>query len=1032
MISNSVLHIETDIITIHRSMKDLVLAQSRDDIKKVYQDVKRLEADVYADFEVINKNFLGEREKYENARTVFAEWRPIRDKVVALMLAGKRDEAVEITKGEGAHHVFEIQQALTVIGNCALDMAADVVAKTKETKTAAMGLMYSLLIAAVGVGIIFVILFSRSITIPLIRLRDAAVRIGRGEIEEGVRVDAGGELGELADAFNRMREDLYMSKSKMEEEVAERMHAEKALQNSETNLIKAQEVAHIGSWCLNLLEDSLVWSDENYKIFGVPKGTPVNYEKFIIVVHPEDRDYSVEKWNAAIEGEPYDIEIRLLIGDEVKWVRRRAELSFDDKGHLTSAVGTTQDISERKRNEEALKESAAFLAEAQKIAHIGHWKLDPETKELMGSDEFFQIFGLTRNEATLESFIEVVHPDDRERDVAAITRGIEHGENWDIEHRLICRDGTEKFVHAVGEARTDEYGKTVLLVGTVQDITERKRSDDALKINETKYRLIHDTAFDGIIIADTDSNILEYNRSAEKIFGYKEGELEGRNLTELVPKELPVTGKIVELQGLRKNGEEFPIEIILNSFDLNGNILCSCTIRDITERKQSEESIKHMAYHDHLTGLPNRILFKDRLDQVLLREAWKQRLAAVLFLDLDRFKVINDTLGHAFGDELLKVVARRLEECLREGDTVARIGGDEFTILLQDVAHIDDIPLVLEKVLVTIRQPIEIDGQEVMIGTSIGASIFPADGYDSDTLLKNADTAMYRAKSEGKNCFQLYSAAMSTKANNLLKMEHRLNKALDNGEFTVHYQPQLDLRNNKLIGVEALVRLADQEHDKITLPGEFISVAEETGLIIPLSEWVLRAVCTQNKLWQNAGYPPVTVAVNVSPKVFNQNNFVSMVVDILDETGLKPEYLEIEITEETMMGNTEDTVEKMKALREIGIRFAIDDFGTGYSSLSYIKMLPIDTLKIDKAFVSDLTNNSDDKAIIMATIQMAHSMGIEVLAEGVETKQQENYLRSIGCDKLQGYLFSQPLPHNEFENLLKEAPDTKKNLKDSA
>ncbi len=454
--------------------------------------------------------------------------------------------------------------------------------------------------------------------------------------------------------------------------------------------------------------------------------------------------------------------------------------------------------------------------------------------------------------------------------------------------------------------------------------------------------------------------------------------------------------------------------------------------RDIIERKHSEESIKHLAYYDHLTGLPNRLLFTDRLDHLLLREAWKQRTAAVLFLDIDRFKTINDSLGHSYGDELLRVVASRLEECLREGDTVGRFGGDEFTILLHDLAKVNDIAMVLEKILNTIKQPIVIEGQEVKVTASIGVSVFPNDGSDGGTLLKNADIAMYRAKSEGKNNYKFFSLSMSVKATELLKVERKLSKALDNGGFILHYQPEIDLKTGEFVGMEALVRLIDQEDGKLTPPGDFIPVAEETGIIIPLSELILRTACQQNKAWQDAGYPSMTIAVNISPKVFRQNNFIQIVADIIKETGLKPEYLEIEITEETMLTDTEETLETMGALKEIGVRFAIDDFGTGYSSLSYIKMLPIRMLKIDRAFIRDLNDNPDDKAIVTAIIQMAHSMGLEVLAEGVETKEQLAFLNSLGCDKLQGYLVSKPVPYDEFENLLKEAPGAKKDMMASA
>ncbi len=703
-------------------------------------------------------------------------------------------------------------------------------------------------------------------------------------------------------------------------EISERKHAEKALQTSETNLMKAQEVAHIGSWYFDCATNKLIWTDETYNIFGIPKGTNMTYEKLLKVVHPEDRQYFENRWKAATKGELYDIEHRILVDNEVKWVRRTAELNFDKDGCATSGIGITQDI------------------------------------------------------------------------------------------------------------------------------TERKRAEEAIKTSEKKFHLIHDTAFDAIIVADSGSNILEYNGSAEKMFGYNDGELSHKTLTELISNECrqrhladikrfcetgysDVQGQIVELQGLRKSGEVFPVELILNNFDLYGETLFTATIRDVTERKNSEESIKHMAYHDHLTGLPNRLLFKDRLDQVLHREAWKQGTAAVLFLDLDRFKIINDSLGHSFGDELLKVVATMLKGCVRDGDSVARLGGDEFTILLQNLAKAEDVSLVLNKILDTFKQSISINGQEIIIGTSIGASIFPHDGYDSDTLIKNADIAMYRAKSEGRNTFQLYSTTMSTKANNLLKMEHRLRTALKNDEFILHYQPQLDLHNGKLVGMEALVRLVDQNSGRLIPPGDFIPVAEETGLILQLSKWVFQTACKQNKAWQDAGLAPVTVSVNASPRVFRQNDFVPTVTEILAETGLDPQYFEIEVTEETMMGNIEETVEKMNALRDLGVSFSIDDFGTGYSSLSYIKMLPIELLKIDRAFVNDIDNNSDDKAIVKAIIQMAHSMGIQVTAEGVETEKQLAYLNSLGCDKLQGYYFSKPVASDEMESLLANAPKGKKYLK---
>ncbi len=623
-----------------------------------------------------------------------------------------------------------------------------------------------------------------------------------------------------------------------------------------------------------------------------------------------------------------------------------------------------------------------------------------------------------------------------------------------IKERTLAEKKLEE-AHEVLEMRVEERTKELTL-----EIAERKKAEDEIRSmiiqiseNEKRLRTITDSAADAIIQIDAMGRVVFWNKAAEKIFEYTAEEIAGKELSDfIVPEEHmdkhrnglkkfresgegPLMNQTHELPAVRKDGTEFPIEMAISAVRLGEEWHAVGVLRDISERKKMEEAIRQMAYYDSLTGLPNRLLFRERLDQLLLREKWKKRSAAVLFLDLDRFKTINDSLGHTFGDELLKVVAIRLEKCLREGDTVARLkegdtvarlGGDEFTILLQDLAKTDDISLVLEKILNAIKQPIEINGQEVFISASIGVSVFPDDGEDSDTLLKNADIAMYRAKSEGKNTFQLYTSAMSIKAIDILKIEQRLSKALKKNEFVLHYQPEMELRTGEIVGMEALVRLEDREDGKLTPPGAFIPVAEETGIIIPLSEWILRMACEHNKSYQDAGYPPIRVAVNISPRVFKQRNFVPMVADILKESGLNPEYLEIEITEETLLTDAEDTIKTMNALKKIGVKFAIDDFGTGYSSLSYIKMLPINLLKIDRAFVRDINSSADDKAIVMAIIQMAHSMGLEVLAEGVETEEQLELLHTFGCDKLQGYLLSKPVPFPEFEKILKKTQSFKK------
>jgi diguanylate cyclase (GGDEF)-like protein len=385
----------------------------------------------------------------------------------------------------------------------------------------------------------------------------------------------------------------------------------------------------------------------------------------------------------------------------------------------------------------------------------------------------------------------------------------------------------------------------------------------------------------------------------------------------------------------------------------------------------------------------------------------------VLFLDLDRFKKINETLGHDIGDKLLLEVAKRLEKCVRKSDTVARLGGDEFSVILDDLQDTKFVAVVARKILNTLSKPIFIEDYELYATSSIGISLFPDDSEDVDGLMRCADTAMYRAKEAGKNNYQYYTADMNTRAFEFLLLESGLRKALDNDELVVFYQPVIDLSTSKLIGMEALLRWQHPEKGMIS-PGDFIPLAEETGLIEPIGDWVLRAACEQNKQWQDDGYPAVKVSVNMSARQFSKKNLVENISNILEETGLKPEYLGIEITESVIMQDVKSTISKLQKLHKMGISLAIDDFGTGYSSLSYLKLFPINDLKIDRSFVFNITTDSTDAAIAASVIVLAHSMNLNVVAEGVETKEQLEVLRKQGCDYVQGFLFSRPLSAKEF------------------
>lgn len=441
--------------------------------------------------------------------------------------------------------------------------------------------------------------------------------------------------------------------------------------------------------------------------------------------------------------------------------------------------------------------------------------------------------------------------------------------------------------------------------------------------------------------------------------------------------------------------------------------------RDITERKETEERLLYLANYDSLTGLPNRALFRDRLKRSVVRAQRNSTQVALLFIDLDRFKTINDSLGHHAGDQLLRGVARRLKQFARQGDTIARLGGDEFTVILEGINDSEDAVIVAEKILELMTPPFTLDGHKIVVTPSIGITLFPNDADDMKSLLKNADTAMYRSKEQGGNCFQFYTSDMNEKAMEYLVLETSLRHALEREEFQLHYQPQIDLHTHNIIGIEALLRWDNPERGLLK-PNEFIPFTEETGLIEPIGEWVLRNACKEAVGWHKMGLPEFRVAVNLSLRQFVANDFVSLVASVLEETGLSPSHLELEITESFLAYDVDKTAETLRELHKLGVQLSIDDFGTGYSSLSYLKRYPLNTLKIDQSFVKDIMKNSDDSTIAEAIIAMGQSLNLNVIAEGVETEEQVCFLRGRGCDWIQGHLISEPLCSDDFQTWLKE------------
>ncbi|HUV04279.1 MAG TPA: EAL domain-containing protein [Armatimonadota bacterium] len=472
-------------------------------------------------------------------------------------------------------------------------------------------------------------------------------------------------------------------------------------------------------------------------------------------------------------------------------------------------------------------------------------------------------------------------------------------------------------------------------------------------------------------------------------------------------------------EGMEAGADDYVIKPF-DTRELRSRLHAGKRILDLqSELLSMREMLEQRVTHDILTGLPNRLLFGDRLNQRLAQSRRSQRPLAVMFLDLDHFKLINDTLGHSVGDQLLKQVAQRLTASVREADTVARMGGDEFIAIVADISESEDATVVARRVLETLSQPFLLSGQEIFISASIGVSMYPSDGADPETLVKNADAAMYRAKEHGSNRCLFYTEDLGAVASERVKLQSGLRRALERGEFLLHYQPRVDLKTGEMLGAEALLRW---QHPELGLlaPAQFIPLAEETGDIVPIGEWVLRTACAQNKAWQEAGFSLVDIAVNVSAVQFQQGDLVAAVKGALDETGLEPCYLSLELTESILMRNPETAATVLRDLKEVGVQISIDDFGTGHSSLSYLKRFPTDAVKIDQTFVKDITSDPDDAAIAGAMVAMAHSLSLKVVAEGVETLGQLAFLRSLNCDEMQGYFISRPVPADEFIEALQQ------------
>ena len=681
-----------------------------------------------------------------------------------------------------------------------------------------------------------------------------------------------------------------------------------------------------------------------------------------------------------------------------------------------------QDITERKLAEEVLRESEERYRELFENAHDMVFTHDLRGMVTSMNLACERITGYSREEVLGTHINDVVVAEHVERGVDAMAKKLSgEAAATFYEVDILSKDG-RRIPLELSTRLIYRDGKPVGVQGIARDIAERKA-------NEARYRVLFERNLAGVYRTTTDGRILDCNEACARIFGFSSpAEFREAQATDFyfddterdrVVQMLRDQGSLSnhELRLRRRDGQ--PVWVLENVTLLDDSLgrgIMEGTIIDITDRKLAQEQMEYQAYHDSLTGLPNRLLFRDRITVALAHARRAGRVAAVMFLDLDQFKLVNDTLGHTVGDRLLQAIAARLVNCVRAEDTVARMGGDEFTVLLADLADRRSASAVAQKVLEAVRHPVQVDNHELYVTTSIGIAIFPDDGDDAETLLKNADRAMYRAKDHGRDNFQYATPAAPESVEPRLSLARRLHHALERNELVVHYQPMVEIASGRVVGAEALLRWNHPEYGLLQ-PEAFIGLAEETKTIVSLGAWVLRTACAQMKAWHDAGHDWLRVAVNLSPRQFQDRELVTTVERILRETGFPPAYLDLEITESTAMHNAELSLQILKRLKEMGIRISIDDFGTGYSSLSYLKRFPIDTVKIDQDFVRDLSE--DDEAIITAVISMARALKLRVIAEGVETEEQLAFLRREQCAEMQGFLYSEPLSAAEFEETLR-------------
>ncbi|WP_052144759.1 sensor domain-containing protein [Halalkalibacter okhensis] len=763
----------------------------------------------------------------------------------------------------------------------------------------------------------------------------------------------------------------------------------------------------------NLSFFQFVSKDDSYKLFSalsnIKKGRP---DTFTCAIKQR-------------EGNPLEIEMTTI------------PIKHDNK--IMGVIGIGKNITKEKKQERELIKIQESLNHMQMIGNTGSWDYDVVEDKAFWSKHMYRIFGLPENSSfipTYSSFLSFIHPNDRVRFIQIFEQALEQGESFQVEFCILGSDGKKRVLSQQADVMVDERGKAVRLIGTIQDITTQRTTEDLLRKSEEQKQLIFNKLEVAIWSVDiATNNVLFCTKGFEDIYGYSTDILENnRDFWQKVihPDDFPGVlnnQKMLE-QGrdirhqyriYHSSGEiKWVADHTIPVLDDEGVLIrLDGIISDITDQKQAEEKMNYLAHRDHLTNLANRRMFDHIIHDTLIQASENDRQFAILYVNLDRFKKINETFGHLIADELLIEVSRRLTQLVPEGNLVARMAGDEFSVIVTTEELVANVKEFANAIHQSILSPFLIKGFELYLSASIGLSLFPTHGETIEILLNNTQAAVNRAKQLGKNNVQLFSNTMRGKPSRHYFLETDMRKALKNNEYELYYQPRVCTHTGKILSAEALIRWNHPELGFVP-PIEFIPLAEENGLILEISDWVAKTVCNQLKAWQKEKVPVSPVSINISAQGFLRNDIIPKIKKLLHETGVNPHLLELEITESSFLFNMEKVIQEVAELKNLGIKVALDDFGTGFSSLTHLKELNIDTLKIDRLFINQIVEKKQDEVITSGVIDLAHGLGIEVVAEGVETLEQLTLLREKGCDQIQGYLFSKPVPATEFKTLLEK------------